>query len=610
MLKTGHKTASERNKVWMAALRQFRNDDEVGSENEKQILNMVKTELQEFYELESPWNDTGKTILNIFKLILRKLAKKNIINLIGELMVEYKFLEVCDRVWDFCHTTKDKQFMFLTCRAYSSVKLVLWNYSNECPSLAEAAYQNKSFLVRCISELDLPELSVNNLIDYKSLMAVKATISILMNMTRHFQSISSLIRCNGGLEKILKYYKHDDIGLKTSVIITVAHCITEKENDKIIAGSDVILFITEQLRRALQSPSYQCYSAIELVTGLDKLAANESNKKSIVDLNVLPLLKKMLNPSSSSDRVQAASSCIWTLSFLEDNKNKISQERGLLEAVHRILSDSKIKFKTRSFCEGITFNIERAQPISEEIQSKTGKDKHIMISYQWNNQPIILKLRDYLNQNGLKTWIDVDKMQGSILEDMAHAVEDAGVIVIAMTEDYKNSNSCRTEAEYAYKLQKPIIPLLLEPGYEPDGWLGALVGTQLYVDLSLKHSFEAKFPDVLKMIRTKMLKQRSLSEITVKDVDGPQTCPNDGKPQNIVSFKSWTVHEVKEWAEKNEIVNLEIFSSGFNGVGLYQFSQLLKRCPEIYYNALRSDYHLEWLEIFLVTEALENLNNS
>ena len=37
-----------------------------------------------------------------------------------------------------------------------------------------------------------------------------------------------------------------------------------------------------------------------------------------------------------------------------------------------------------------------------------------------------------------------------------------------------------TEAEYAYKLRKKVIPLLVEEGYNPDGWLGALQGMKLY----------------------------------------------------------------------------------------------------------------------------------
>ena len=43
---------------------------------------------------------------------------------------------------------------------------------------------------------------------------------------------------------------------------------------------------------------------------------------------------------------------------------------------------------------------------------------------------------------------------------------------MCMTEKYKQSPNCRAEAEYAFKLGVPIIPLIGQEGYMPDGWLG------------------------------------------------------------------------------------------------------------------------------------------
>ena len=66
-----------------------------------------------------------------------------------------------------------------------------------------------------------------------------------------------------------------------------------------------------------------------------------------------------------------------------------------------------------------------------------------------------------------------------------------------------------SESEYAYKLAKPIVPLLMERGYKPDGWLGALLGMQLYADLSSEDAFETKMNDVLRMIKVKMADQNA-----------------------------------------------------------------------------------------------------
>lgn len=44
--------------------------------------------------------------------------------------------------------------------------------------------------------------------------------------------------------------------------------------------------------------------------------------------------------------------------------------------------------------------------------------------------------------------------------------------------------SNQTEAEYAYQLQKWIIPLMMDMYYEPDGWLGLILGAKYYMDFS------------------------------------------------------------------------------------------------------------------------------
>ena len=60
---------------------------------------------------------------------------------------------------------------------------------------------------------------------------------------------------------------------------------------------------------------------------------------------------------------------------------------------------------------------------------------------------------------------------------MAEAVEQASVFLMCVSEKYYLSPNCRLEAEYAIKLQKPIIPLIMQEDYMPLGWLGIIIGT-------------------------------------------------------------------------------------------------------------------------------------
>lgn len=92
----------------------------------------------------------------------------------------------------------------------------------------------------------------------------------------------------------------------------------------------------------------------------------------------------------------------------------------------------------------------------------------------------MLKLADSLRSRGIKVWVDVDNMSGSTLEAMASAVENAYAVVVVLSEAYKNSTACRTEAEYAYTLKKNIVPVKNNEGFTASGWLGALMGTKLW----------------------------------------------------------------------------------------------------------------------------------
>ena len=58
------------------------------------------------------------------------------------------------------------------------------------------------------------------------------------------------------------------------------------------------------------------------------------------------------------------------------------------------------------------------------------------------------------------------------------------------------------EAEYTYKLQKAFIPLRLEYKYNPDGWLGIMIGTKLWFDFSVETKFEASLQGLVREIGT------------------------------------------------------------------------------------------------------------
>ena len=59
---------------------------------------------------------------------------------------------------------------------------------------------------------------------------------------------------------------------------------------------------------------------------------------------------------------------------------------------------------------------------------------------------------------------------------MSDAIDNADVMLYGVSEKYKESGNCRLEANYAHQQDVDMIPLLVEKGYRPKGWLGLIMG--------------------------------------------------------------------------------------------------------------------------------------
>ena len=102
--------------------------------------------------------------------------------------------------------------------------------------------------------------------------------------------------------------------------------------------------------------------------------------------------------------------------------------------------------------------------------SGTGVDSskpppHIMMSYNWDHQDVILRVVAWLQTHGYLVWVDTEQMKGSTVDTMALAVEGSEVMLIGVSRAYKESSNCRMEAQYGLQKKKALIPLMMQEGY-------------------------------------------------------------------------------------------------------------------------------------------------
>jgi hypothetical protein len=119
------------------------------------------------------------------------------------------------------------------------------------------------------------------------------------------------------------------------------------------------------------------------------------------------------------------------------------------------------------------------------------KKKHIMFSYSWKQKGRVRHIYDIIEENFpcIPKWIDINEMQGNIIESMTDAVENSFLVIVFLSKDYKNSKNCKTESELIIGKQKKYLIVLLDQNFpfldenEKDNWISKTFNNQFYIDL-------------------------------------------------------------------------------------------------------------------------------
>ncbi|CAF1116538.1 unnamed protein product [Rotaria sordida] len=237
----------------------------------------------------------------------------------------------------------------------------------------------------------------------------------------------------------------------------------------------------------------------------------------------------------------------------------------------------------RKAARGILWNLnsDRDKQIFTEKCDSTTFD--IMISYSHKDKQICKHLYEQLIRTGYRVWIDFDQIHGNVMDAMVQAIEQSRTIIICMSEQYRRSNYCRAEAEYAFQRRLKIVPVLLQEHYKPDGWLLFLIGQSLYVDFT-KHEFPIAIEMLIKEI--KALHMQDLHNIEVQSNQSallalppsvPRLQPLSGaelRPENV---QNWTTAQVGDWLKDNNLLELAQLLSDVDGQTLIYFSEYITR---------------------------------
>ena len=136
---------------------------------------------------------------------------------------------------------------------------------------------------------------------------------------------------------------------------------------------------------------------------------------------------------------------IKTLHKLCDVGTKVSKERGAA-ALFELEQDKR---PTKTIADdddgtgtGLSTRDEKTPP------------PHVMASYNWDHQEVIMRVVGSLQGRGYLVWVDLEQMKGSTVDTMALAVEGSEVVLIGVSRAYKESSNCRMEAQYCMRCRR------------------------------------------------------------------------------------------------------------------------------------------------------------
>ncbi|XP_071479703.1 uncharacterized protein [Diadema antillarum] len=495
----------------------------------------------------------------------------------------------------------------------------LWNFSDASLSLA-LRLGEKGMVRLCTTNISHKPYREN--MDQKNIQfLIKASLNILHNLAKA-PGNRHLYREEHVAEK-MEPFLEDDPYLKAIGMMTLAY-IVEEGQEEILAekGTNTIEYLVEILKEAQGAKDKRCQglSDTEVAAGLARLAVHDNNKKKIIEAGGLPLLVSMLH-AECLEAQEAAVKALWNLAFSDDVVNELQSNPDCLKALKDLSCSQSAEIAKAANGALWVINKEAEKKEREEtgrIDSGTksfqGKKPHIMISYQWDSQKEVLDIWKALKHAEYEVWIDVDCMYGSTLQAMAEAVENSCAMLMCMSERYKESPNCRTEAEYAFTRRKHIIPIMMEEHYQPDGWLGIILGAKFYMDFSGRLNKDDEMQKLIKEVNIHCPMAKKSSDRS-DSLDAP------GKPLGSITFSvedasksaapsclEWSAGQVQDWLAENELDILRGSMVDYNGRLLYRLHKLKKEAPEFFYTSIKEDLGLlKLIDILRFTEALDSL---
>lgn len=125
--------------------------------------------------------------------------------------------------------------------------------------------------------------------------------------------------------------------------------------------------------------------------------------------------------------------------------DEIVKDSSLTSLIKKIVHNDTVQLKKlKTASRQLLWLIEENDhDTSEKILNYDTSDGHIMISYHSNNRDICIQIKNELEKEKFKVWVDLNEKSPSSLDLMTKAVERAKCVLLCVNEVYRQNFNCQ-----------------------------------------------------------------------------------------------------------------------------------------------------------------------
>ena len=493
------------------------------------------------------------------------------------------------------------------------------NSTEMCRELAEKKF-HRDLIERVRSlEIDVAKLNRRPNSVSKECDFINSCFIIMFNTIRNVPGCKQDFRKDGVIEYSLKFLDASDSLMRANALLLLAFAADISSDVEVIkaTSSNIEFIINDLLWPAIRSPNHNsegrednktsmACDVEEILETLSLLSKNKENAEEIAKLGMLKACETLFEQKLTNEKETSfALSILWSLTFHEGPRKCFESRKPLLQQIEDLKNKYDKNQGILQCASGIDWNLKKQ--IMPAVA--TNSQLHVMISYCHKQQSLAWSIWNKLKEKKIDVWIDTVYMEGDIFGKMAEGVQNASHVICCVSEDYFNSDACRSEAQYAKQLKKHMIFVKVEADYQPKDWLGIIMAGFFYYEIYNEDAIEKKVEQIAALIQKR--------EIPVDETVpvGTKTAPLKNDSNNkLQSYRKpkidWSTKQVKEWfnsigCQPNEKF-LE-FLMGLNGELLSELIVWRTSAPEFFLKFMKDEFGFAALDLVKLSNAMEKL---